>query len=332
MNDRHDKQTSADPVILTEPLGGGVSVSFVLDRVLVEGESEHQHYLIADTPAYGRALFLDRLVQSSIVDEALYHEALIHPGVMLHPGGMPKRVLVAGAGEGASMRELLRHPGIEHILTVDLDREVVEVCRTHLPQWHQGSFDDPRVELRFEDVQATLAHARDREWDMVVLDITDPVEDGPSVELFTVRFFAEVARVLADDGIVAIQCGELDLVDLRVVRTVRTTLLQVFPWVQIMQVFVPSFHAMWAIGLCAKQAIDIEPPDLADRIATLLKHASSAGAELRVYDIHQHRALLHLPKFLREALEQPGRVVTGPDDAPVISYDVRGTGITNEDG
>jgi spermidine synthase len=249
---------------------------------------------------------------------------------MLHPGGGPKRVLVGGAGEGASMRELLRHPGIEHILTVDLDREVVEVCRTHLPQWHQGSFDDPRVELRYEDVQDTLARARDREWDMVVLDITDPVEDGPSVELFTLRFFAEVARVLADDGIVAIQCGELDLVDLRVVRTVRTTLLQVFPWVQIMQVFVPSFHAMWAIGLCAKQAIDIEPSDLAARIASF--STCSTLADLRVYDIHQHRALLHLPKFLREALEQPGRVVTGPDDAPVISYDVRGTGITNDDG
>jgi spermidine synthase len=335
MNDRHDKRSQAhqdddqddddDRVILTEPLGGGVSVSFVLDRVLVEGESEHQHYLIADTPAYGRALFLDRLVQSSVVDEALSHEALIHPGVMLHPGGGPKRVLVAGAGEGASMRELLRHTGIEQILTVDLDREVVQICREHLPQWHQGSFDDPRVELRFEDVQVTLAGASDRAWDMVVLDITDPVEDGPSVELFTVRFFAEVARVLADDGIVAIQCGELDLVDLRVVRTVRTTLLEVFPWVRIMQVFVPSFHCMWAIGLCAKQPIEIEPPDLADRIAAL------GDVGLRVYDIHQHRALLHLPKFLREALEQPGRVVTGPDDAPVISYDVRGTGITNED-
>jgi spermidine synthase len=313
-----------DPLILTEPLGGGVGVSFVLDRVLVEGESEHQHYLIADTPAYGRALFLDRLIQSAIVDEALYHEALIHPGVMLHPGGGPKRVLVAGAGEGASMRELLRHSGVEHILTVDLDREVVQVCREHLPQWHQGSFDDPRVELRFEDVQETLARSRDREWDMVVLDITDPVEDGPSVELFTVRFFSEVARVLADDGIVAIQCGELDLVDLRVVRTVRTTLLEVFPFVAIMQVFVPSFHCMWAIGLCSKRPIDIEPPDLERRISSL--------TGLRVYDIHQHRALLHLPKFLREALEQPGRVVVGPDDAPVISYDVRGTGITDDDG
>jgi spermidine synthase len=332
MNDSPDNDSPDDLVILTEPLGGGVSVSFVLDRVLVEGESEHQHYLIADTPAYGRALFLDRLVQSSIVDEALYHEALIHPAVMLHPGGGPKRVLVGGAGEGASMRELLRHRGVEHILTVDLDREVVEVCRTHLPQWHQGSFDDPRVELRFEDVQATLAGSRDREWDMVVLDITDPVEDGPSVELFTVQFYAEVARVLADDGIVAIQCGELDLVDLRVVRTVRTTLLEVFPWVRMMQVFVPSFHCMWAIGLCAKRPIDIEPPDLADRIAAFLASSEAAGAGLRVYDIHQHRALLHLPRFLREALERPGRVVTGPDDAPVISYDVRGTGITNEDG
>lgn len=310
------------PQILAEPLGQGVSVLFELDRVLVEGESEHQHYLIADTPAYGRALFLDRLIQSSIVDECIYHEALIHPAATLHGG--PRRVLVAGAGEGASMRELLRHASVEHILTVDLDPEVVDVCRRHLPQWHQGSFDDPRVELRFEDVQHTLAGAADRSFDMVVLDITDPVEDGPSVELFSQRFFGEVARVLADDGIVAIQCGELDLVDLRVVRTVRTTLLSVFPWVRLMQIYVPSFHAMWAIGLCAKRPLDIEPDGLGERIARL--------DGLRVYDIHQHRAWLHLPRFLAEQLEQPGRVVTGEGDAPVISYDVRGTGITDEDG
>lgn len=319
-----DASEETPAIILSEPLGGGVGVSFVLERVLVEGESEYQHYLIADTPAYGRVLFLDRLVQSSEVDEGIYHEALIHPAAILHPGGGPKRVLVAGAGEGASLRELLRHSSVERILTVDLDREVVEVCRAHLPQWHQGSFDDPRVELRFEDVQATLARSRDREWDMLVLDITDPVEDGPSVELFSLTFFREVARVLADDGIVAIQCGELDLVDLRVVRTVRTTLLEVFADVRLMQIFMPSFHCMWAIGLCSKRPLDIEPADLERRIASL--------AGLRVYDVHQHRAWLHLPKFLREDLEQPGRVVTGPGDAPVIAYDVRGTGITDERG
>jgi spermidine synthase len=240
---------------------------------------------------------------------------------MLHGG--PKRVLVAGAGEGSSMRELLKHPSIEHILTVDLDREVVEACREHLPTWHEGSFDDPRVELRYEDIQDTLAKAEDGAFDMVVLDITDPVEEGPSVDLFTVRFYEEVARVLADDGIVTMQCGELDPADMRVARTVRTTLSEVFPWVRVMQVYVPSFHSLWGIGVCAKRPFDIEPPGLAERIEQV--------RGLRAYDIHRHRAMLHLPKLLQNLLDEPGRVVTGSTDARLISYDVHGTGIVKDD-
>jgi spermidine synthase len=308
-----------DDQTITEPLGQGVSVSYAIDRVIAEGQTKFQHYIIADTPSYGRTLFLDHLIQSSEADEPLYHEALIHPGVMLHGG--PKRVLVAGAGEGSSMRELLRHPCVESILTVDLDREVVEACREHLPTWHAGSFDDPKVELRYEDIQDTLAKSKDGEYDMIVLDITDPVEEGPSVDLFTVRFYSEVARVLADDGIVTMQCGELDPADMRVARTVRTTLSEVFPWVKIMQVFVPSFHSLWGLGMCAKRAFDIEPPGLAERIEAI--------EGLRAYDIHRHRALLHLPKFLREMLEEPGKVVTGSGDARLISYDVHGTGIVD---
>ncbi|PRP99998.1 Spermidine synthase [Enhygromyxa salina] len=304
---------------ITEPLGQGVSVTYTVGEVIAEGQTAYQHYVIADTPAYGRTLFLDSLIQSSAVDEALYHEPLIHPGVLLHGG--PKRVLVAGAGEGSTMRELLRHPCVEHILTVDLDAEVVEACKQYLPEWHQGSFDDPRVELRFEDIQDTLARSKDGEWDMIVLDITDPVEEGPSVDLFTVRFYSEVARVLADDGIVTMQCGELDPVDMRVCRTVRTTLSEVFPWLRIMQTYVPSFHSLWGIGMCAKQKFDTEPADLGERIAAI--------EGLRMYDLQTHRALLHLPKFLREQLEQPGKIVTGSGERRLISYDVRGTGVND---
>lgn len=306
---------------ITEPFSQGVSISYVIDRVIAQGQTKYQHYLIADTPGYGRALFLDRLIQSSESDEPLYHEPLIHPAALLHGG--PKRVLVAGTGEGATLRELLKHPSVEYILAVDLDAEVVQACKDHLPSWHEGAFDDPRVELRYEDIQTTLAGSKDREWDMIVLDITDPVEDGPSVDLFTVRFYAEVARVLADDGIVTMQAGELDPVDMRVCRSVRTSLSEVFPWVRIMQTYVPSFHSLWGIGMCAKRAFDVDPPDLADRIA--------AVDGLRVYDMHSHGALVHMSKLLRERLELPGKLVTGGDDSRLISYDVHGTGIVDDE-
>lgn len=307
---------------IIEPFSQGVSISYAIDRVIAQGQTKYQHYLIADTPGYGRALFLDRLIQSSESDEPLYHEPLIHPAALLSGG--PKRVLVAGTGEGATLRELLKHPSVEHILAVDLDAEVVQACRDHLPSWHEGAFDDPRVELLYEDIEATLARSKDGEWDMIVLDITDPVEDGPSLDLFTVRFYAEVARALADDGIVSMQCGELDPVDMRVCRSVRSSLSAVFPWVRILQTYVPSFHSLWGIGLCAKRAFELDPPDLEQRIA--------AVPGLRVYDIHSHGALVHMPKLLRERLEQPGKLVTGSGEARLISYDVHGTGIFDDDG
>lgn len=293
-----------------EPLGQGVSVIYELDELLVDIETPHQRLTIAETPAYGRALFLDALIQSAEADECLWHEPLIHPAVFIH--GDPKRVLVGGAGEGASMRELLRHPGIESIVAVDLDPMVVEACREHLPSWHCGSFDDPRVELRFEDVQATLARAADRSYDIIVLDITDPVDEGPSVDLFTTKFFSEVSRVLSDDGIMVLQAGELDPYDMRVATTVRSTLAEVFPWGCLLKTYVPSFHALWSVRLAGKRLFELEPPDLAERIAKL--------DGLRMYDLEAHRSLLHLPKFLAERLAEPGKVVTGETDARLLAF------------
>jgi len=299
-------------IILQEPWGEGFSILCRLDKVHVWTKTAHQDLLIADTTTYGRSLFLDELIQSTEADEALYHEPFVHPALVIH--GAPRHVLVGGAGEGATLREVLRHPTVERVLAIDLDREVVEACREHLPTWHQGAFDDPRVELRYEEIQTTLAGSSDAAFDAVLLDITDPVEEGPSVELFTARFYREVARVLRDDGIVALQSGELDPYDLQMARTVRSTLLEVFPWVRFMHIHVPSFHGIWSVALAAKRPLDADPPDLAARIARLPRES------LRVYTPTAHRGLLELPPYLQRELEKPGRVVTGADDDRHVSF------------
>ncbi len=297
---------------IIEPIGRGEYLVLRLSETVCELQTAYQHLTIADTEAYGRVLFLDRLMQSTELDERMYHEALIHPAVVLH-GGV-KRALVAGAGEGASMRELLRYPEIEQIVAVDLDAEVVEVCKRHLPSWHQGSFDDPRVEMRYEDIQVTLAGAADGSFDFIVLDITDPIEDGPSCDLFTVKFFREVERVLADDGIIVLQSGELDIPELTVVRAVRTTLLEVYPWVYPMTLHMPSFNSLWSLTLIAKRELSAVPEDLDERVARLPLD------ELIAYDAGHHRALMHMPKFIREGVEQPGKIITGDDDERLVTY------------
>lgn len=299
-------------MILQEPWGEGFSILCRLDRVHVWKQTPHQDLLIADTTTYGRSLFLDELIQSTEADEALYHEPFVHPALVIH--GAPREVLVGGAGEGATLREVLRHPEIERVLAIDLDPEVVEACREHLPSWSDGAFDDPRVELRYETIQHTLANAADASFDAVLLDITDPVEDGPAVELFTTRFFAEVARVMRDDAMLVLQSGELDPYDMAMAKTVRSTLLEVFPWVRFMHLHVPSFHGIWSCALASKHERDIDPPDLDARIARLDR------SKLKVYTATAHRGLLELPPYLQREIEKPGRVITGADDDRHVSF------------
>ena len=298
-------------LILQEPEIEGVSMLIGVDEIVVRTRTAAgQDVLIAETPAYGRTLFLDGLVQSAEADEAMYHEALVHPACVIHGG--PRRVLIGGTGEGAALREVLKHRSVERVLTVDLDPEVVALCKQHLPAWSEGSLDDPRVEQRTEDIQVTLETAAPGSFDLVVLDITDPIEDGPSAALFSTKFFAAVRRVLADDGIAVLQAGELDPLDLRVARTVRSTLQAVFPWVEFACSFVPSFHALWSYALMAKGPRVRVPADLEARVARIGRE------QLKVYTPTSHRGMLELPPYLQRRLEEPGQVITG--DGALLSY------------
>lgn len=293
---------------IQEPEIEGVSILYSVERLVAHARTAHQEVIIADTGAYGRMLFLDGLVQSAEADEAFYHEALIHPALVLHGG--PRRVLVGGTGEGAALREILRHRTVERVLSVDLDAEVVALCREHLPQWHAGSLDDPRVELRTEDIEETLRAAAPGSFDAIVLDVTDPTDEGPSAALFSTRFFARVLRALADDGVAVLQAGELDLLDLSMARTIQSTLRAVFPEVRFAHNFVPSFHCLWGYALLSRRPLVVDPPDLGARIARL--------GPMQWYTEASHRAALELPPLLRRRLDAPGAVITG--EGPLLSY------------
>jgi len=298
--------------ILQEPWAHGISIQFALSKVYLHQRTAFQELMIVETEHFGRALFLDGLVQSTEADEALYHESFVHPAFVIHGG--PRRVLIGGTGEGATLREVLRHPSVEHVLSVDLDREVVEACREHLPGWSQGAFDDPRVTLRYENIQQTLLHAEPGRFDAVLLDITDPVEEGPAVDLFTTRFYRSVERVMADDGIMVLQAGEMSPRDMQASRTVRSTLCEVFPWVHFLHVHLPSFQSIYGLALAAKQPMDVDPPDLEERIERL------PTEKLRVYTPISHRAVLELPPFLQRKLAEPGRVVSGDTDERLVTF------------
>src|SRR5437899_4100759 len=89
----------------------------------------------------------------------------------------PRSALVIGGGEGATLREVLKYGSLTRAVMVDIDGEVVELCKKHLEEMHRGAFDDKRTELRTEDARAYLDKTTEH-FDFVSVDLSSPWKRG----------------------------------------------------------------------------------------------------------------------------------------------------------
>src|SRR5262249_24128660 len=184
--------------------------------------------------SYGKCLVLDGRIQSSVADDFIYHETLVHPAMLLHP--RPETALVIGGGEGATLREILRYPSIRRAVMVDIDQAVGRACRRHLPEMHRGAFDDQRVELRHEDARAWLQTTVER-FDVAIVDLTEPLEEGPACLLFTREFYRLLSDRLTAQGVLALQAGMTKIGELPFYAAMAPTPVDVFPVVRPYQSF-----------------------------------------------------------------------------------------------
>jgi len=279
-------------------------------RTIVEAQTKFQHVEILQTAAYGKTLVLDGRIQSSQGDEFIYHEALVHPG-MLTTEGPPRSALVIGGGEGATLREILRYPSITRAVMVDIDGEVVELCKVHLPEMHRGAFDDPRSEVRHEDARAYLEKSKDR-FDFITVDLVEPLEEGPACMLFTQEFYSLVRDRLTPGGTMSMQAGMTKLGELGFFTSIHRTLREVFPMVAAYQSFISCFGTPWGFIVASKK---VDPagqgaPAVDKLIAERIK------GSLEYWDGVTHQHAFSLPKFIRKAIAKQTRIVT--DANPLI--------------
>ncbi len=272
-------------------------------RILAHAKTAYQEMSIVETGVYGRGLVLDGKWQSCTGDEFLYHEALVQPGLLQH--GAPKRVLVLGGGEGATVREALRWRSVERVTMVDIDGEVVEACKEHLAEMHQGAFDDPRTELIIGDALKLLDETDER-WDVVISDLSDPIEEGPSFQLFTKEYFEKAKRVLTPGGVLIVQAGPVAPVELRLHARLANTLKTVFGHVSSYASYVPSYGSPWGFLICRDEAFDLAPDPAA--IDTELAEKTSGG--LRLIDGIALAGMLRSPAYIRRAIEEETEVYT----------------------
>jgi spermidine synthase len=311
-----------------EEVSPTLSMKMQLESITFDKKSEFQRAQIISTAPFGKTLVLDGKTQSALADEYVYHESLVHPAMLAHPA--PKSVFIGGGGELATAREVLKHAGVEKCVMVDIDEIVVNICKEELPEWHGGCIHDARLHLAYDDAKAWLERT-DEKFDVVIMDIADPIEAGPGYVLYTQEFYNFVTSRMNPGGILVTQSGPGSVMNIHecctvIHNTLRSTFTHVVPYTA----DVPSFGCNWAFNMAfnddaavaqAAAAAGVPPQSfiltqaVAEVDATI--EARITG-DLRFMDGVAMKGILGVPKSARKALAEETRVMTVAD--PVFMY------------
>lgn len=276
-------------------------------RTIHSESSEFQRIDVFESEEYGKMLALDGKVQSTLRDEHIYHESLVHPAMVSHP--CPRDVLILGGGEGGTLREVLRYPCVDRAVMVDIDSRVVEVSREFMHELSGGAFEDGRAELVIGDGRRYVQKCRS-EFDVVIADLTDPLEGGPGALLYTKEFYGMVARALKEAGIVVTQATSTYYSDY-CFATIYRTVSSEFERRGGYHVWVPSYDSTWGMVYGSKG------PDPSKFVGRFEDASAKKGLRaLKYLDERTYQALFALPKDLVNKMGSWSLVAT--DEKPTF--------------
>lgn len=269
-----------------------VKLSVKVDKQLYSGQSEFQRIDVFQSPEFGRFLVLDGYVMLTEKDEFIYHEMIVHVPMAVHPG--VKKVLVIGAGDGGVIRELTKYPEIEHIDLVEIDEQVVQVCREFLPRT-SCKLDDDRVHICYED-GLKFVRFKENEYDLIIVDSTDPF--GPGEGLFTKEFYGNCYKALKEDGIMVNQHeSPFYEADATACMRAHKRIVESFPISRVYQAHIPTYAAgYWLFGFASKKYHPIDDLN-AERWRSL-------NLETKYYTSRLHIGAFYLPAFLEKMLKE----------------------------
>lgn len=267
-----------------------VELLIKVDRQLCTCRSEYQRIDVFESAEFGRILAIDGYIMLTERDEFIYHEMITHVPMAVHPN--VRDVLVIGAGDGGTVRELARYRDIERIDMVEIDPLVVDVCRKYLPGTACG-LDDLRVKIHYEDGIKFIS-MKENEYDLIIVDSTDPV--GPGEGLFTKEFYANCRKALREDGIMVNQHeSPFYDEDAKVCRKTHMLIADSFPISLVYQAHIPTYPSgHWLFGFASKK---YHPVDDLNAPAWELR-----GIRTRYYTTRLHKGAFALPAYVEDLL------------------------------
>lgn len=255
-------------------------------ETLVTEKTDFQDLAMIDTEEFGRMLVLDGMVMTTVKDEFVYHEMVAHPALFTHPN--PKHVLVVGGGDGGVIREIVKHPGVEKAVLVDIDGKVIEYSKKYLPEI-ACELDNPRVEVQVNDGYMHIIENKDK-YDVIMVDSTEPV--GPAAPLFERGFYQGIYEALKDDGIFVAQTDnpwfKADLI-----QQVNRDVKEIFPIVRVYGANIPTYPSgLWTFTMGSKKYDPLE-----------VDEKQIPEIETKYYTPKLHKAAFVLPKFVEDLVK-----------------------------
>ncbi len=230
---------------LTEYSTDNLKLSLRVKDMLHQEQTPYQELLIADTNEYGRVLMLDGAYQLTEKDEFTYSEMMAHVPLCAHRN--PGNVLIIGGGDGAIMREVLKHDCVRKCTLIDIDERVIENSKKFLP-FAGCSFSDSRADVKCMDAMKYI-HETSERYDVVIIDSTDPVDFAAG--LFQSGFYADVKAVMTPHAMLS-ELTESPFTDSDIMTQAIREMRKVFPVVKMYWGVVPTYPSgMWTYGLAS---------------------------------------------------------------------------------
>lgn len=291
----------------------GFKVSHKVKSRILTKRTKWQYIELVDTVNFGKMLIIDGLIQSSERDERYYHEAIVHPAMVTHKE--PRDVLILGGGEGACLREVLKHNTVRCVVMVDIDEDMISLSKEYLASMHDHSYDDPRVLLMIEDAKEYVQRCArtGKRFDVIIQDLTDPQQDSPSRMLYTLEYFNTIHDILSSDGIFVTQATLLHP-SAKAYAIIYNTLRHVFPIVRGYTAYISCYANLSGFILASKM---YDPLLLSkEEVDERLRARGIDIGSLKGYDGEAHHAYFSLPKYIRDDIAMAKD--TSTIDKPVV--------------
>lgn len=273
----------------SEPHTPDVKMSIRINKQLHTEQSEYQRIDVFESPEFGRFLTLDGLMMLTEKDEFIYHEMITHVAMASNPD--IRNVLVIGAGDGGTVRELTRYETIENIDMVEIDERVVEVSKEFLPVT-ACRLDDPRVHIFYDD-GLRFVRRKENLYDLIIVDSTDPF--GPGEGLFTSEFYGNCYNALTENGILVNQHeSPYYAEDAKAMQRAHRRIREFFDICRVYQVHIPTYPSgHWLFGFASKTV---------DPIAADIDKWNDLGIKTRYYNTELHKGCFAIPNYVKELL------------------------------